>query len=149
MNIDYLQKEIIPQRNREIEDGKNLDTRQPIYVVMDMRTHITEGHSEYLHTTNEKDREKVWGYADFSLYPEEREFKKTAKGMEQPKEITEFYTDHPVAFFLTSRAAYEYLQYQRHNLSKEAYVYVFHSGYRNREMDNLLMKASPTGDKSN
>jgi hypothetical protein len=70
---------------------------------------------------------------------EDREIKETNEGMKRPEAVTEFYTDQPAAFFLTSRAAHEYLQYQRHNLSQDAYVYVFHSGYGNREMDNLLM----------
>ncbi len=40
MNIDFLQKEIIPLREMEIEEGKNCATRQPIYVVLDLHLSI-------------------------------------------------------------------------------------------------------------
>lgn len=60
--------------------------------------------------------------------------------MEYPLEVTRFYTDRIIAFFITSEAAHDYLKYQSHNLS-DAYVYVFYSGYGNKQMDALLRNA--------
>ena len=57
--------------------------------------------------------------------------------MKEPEEVTMFYTDRIIAFFLTSQAAHDYLQYQSHNMN-DPYVYVFYSGYANRQMDKLL-----------
>ena len=58
--------------------------------------------------------------------------------MEYPMEVTEFFTDVLIAFFLTRKGADDYLEYQKHNLTNEAYIYTFYSGYANREMDNIL-----------
>jgi hypothetical protein len=141
MNIEYLTKEILPVREQEIKDGKNAGTRQPIYVVLDLVTHYCEGHTDYLgHTTNEKGKNKEFGYIDLALDTEGREFVRVGEpieGMLKPEKVTKFYTDRVVAFFLTSKAAHEYLQYQKHNLPY-GYVYVFYSGYRNAQMDMLL-----------
>jgi hypothetical protein len=137
MNIDYLQKEIIPQREKEIEEGKNAATSQPIYVVLDLSENFVSEHSEYTGLTNLRGWPMEFGYIDESLDSEYREFSQTDKKMKEPVAVTKFYTDRIVAFFLTSKAAHEYLEYQKHNLHS-GYVYVFHSGYRNIEMDTLL-----------
>lgn len=138
MNIEYLQKEILPQRSKEFQEGKNLGTARPIYVVLDLREQIMSGHSEFSPSTNLKGIQCMFGYYDESLDCEDREFKKSDKNMKSPIAITRFYTDNIVAFFLTSKAAHKYLKYQSHNLSKRAYVYVFNAGYANYEMENLL-----------
>ena len=135
MNVEYLKNEILPQRAKEIEDGKNLGTRQPIYVVLDLYENYCSGHSDYSSPTNYKDKEWELGYFDDSLEAEEKEFCDTYKGMESPVEVTRFYTDRIIAFFLTSEAAHDYLKYQAHNLNN---VYVFYSGYANYQMDKLL-----------
>lgn len=137
MNLQYLQNVIIPKREQEIEEGKNLSTRQPIYVVLDLRENYCSGHSDYLSITNYKDKDFEYGYIDTALECEEREFRESDEGMIHPEEVTRFWTDSIVAFFLTSEAAHDYLRYQGHNLS-DAYVYVFYSGYRNNEMDMLF-----------
>ena len=137
MNIDYLQSEIIPTRQREIKQGKNLMTRQPIYVVLDLQENYVSGHSDYSSITNYKGIDMKYGYIDTVLDSESMEFKEDDKGMKSPEEITRFYTDRIVAFFLTSEAAHDYLKYQSHNLT-DGYVYVFYSGYRNIHMDRLL-----------
>lgn len=36
MDLNYLVNEVLPQRKKEIKQGKNLSTRQPIYVVLVM-----------------------------------------------------------------------------------------------------------------
>lgn len=138
MNIEYLTKEILPTREKEITEGKNLGTRQPIYVVLDLVDHYCEGHTDYLgHATNEKGMDKQFGYIDTSLDTESREFSVSKHGMTKPEAVTKFFTDRFVAFFLTSEAAHDYLISQSHNL-KAGYVYVFYSGYRNYQMDKLL-----------
>ena len=74
---------------------------------------------------------------DIPIDSEKRKFHKTNKRMKEPEEVTRFYIDRIIAFFLTSEAAHDYLKYQKHNLS-DAYVYVFYSGYANQQMDKLL-----------
>lgn len=138
MNIKYLKNVVIPQRELEIEQGKNACTRQPIYVVLDLKVHYCYGHVDILCNTNLKDVEFEYGYVDWNLDSEDQKFCKSNKRMKEPQEITQFYTDKIIAFFLTCKAANEYMQYQKHNLSKNAYVYTFYSGYGNKEMDNLL-----------
>ena len=135
MDLNYLVNELLPQRKKEIKQGKNLSTRQPIYVVLDLYENICSGHTDYPMTVNYKCIEPKHGYIDENS--EEPVFKLTDKGMVSPAEVTQFFTDRICAFFLTSNAAYEYLKYQKHNMNKP-YVYVFYSGYANREMDLLL-----------
>jgi len=140
MNLDYLKNTIIPLRKKEIEEGKNLSTRQPIYVVLDLQENIVSGHSDYSPSTNYKGLQFAYGYIDTSLGGEEIEFNESKKGMKSPEKVTRFYTDRIAAFFLTSQGAHDYLKYQKHNLSR-GYVYVFYSGYGNREMDQLLQNS--------
>lgn len=137
MNVDYLQKEIIPLREMEIEEGKNCATRQPIYVVLDLQENYVSGHSDYSPSVNYKGLCWSNGFIDENEEPECREFKEYKSGMKSPSKVTKFFTDRIIAFFLTSKGAHDYLKYQSHNLNK-AYVYVFYSGYANKEMDNLL-----------
>ena len=138
MNIEYLTKEILPVRAQEIKDGKNAATSNPIYVVLDLTEQVCSGHNDYSMTTNLKGVEAVHGYLDMGLKEaEDREFCEESEGMEKPEEVTRFYTDRIVAFFLTREAAVAYLSYQGHNLS-QGYVYVFNAGYRNHQMDTLL-----------
>jgi hypothetical protein len=138
MDINYLVNEVLPQRKKEIEEGKNASTRQPVYVVLDLDMQVCSGHNDFSITSNLKEKEQEFGYIDNSLDCECREFKESPRSMRQPQEVTRFWTDRFIAFFFTSKAAHEYLEYQSHNLSSEAYVYVAYSGYRNLEMDNLL-----------
>ena len=137
IDINYLEHIIIPQREREIIEGKNAMTRQPIYVVLDLVENLIEGHSDINPITNYKGLPMTRGYADQSLDSEDMKFFEKEDFMIDPKEYTKFYTDRIVSFFLTSEAAHNYLSYQSHNLSN-AYVYVFYSGYRNHQMDQLL-----------
>ena len=137
MNINYLQNVILPQREKEIAEGKNLATANPIYVVLDLVEHVVSGHSEYSSITNSRGLAFEYGYVDSDLDFECREFSETKEEMTDPEKITRFYTDRFVAFFLTSKAAYEYIEYQHHNLTNP-YIYVFTPGYRNEEMDNLF-----------
>ena len=137
MNFEYLKNEIIPLREKEIEEGKNICTRQPIYVVLDLQENYVSGHSDYSPSTNYKGLPFEFGYIDEQLEGELRTFKKSDKQMKKPSEITKFYTDRIVAFFLTSKNAHDYLKYQSHNL-ENPYVYVFYSGYANKEMDLIL-----------
>jgi hypothetical protein len=140
MDLKYLEKEIIPLRKKEIEEGKNACTRQPIYVVLDLQDNFMSGHSEHYPSTNYKGLNQIFGYYDAYLEPEDRKFKISKTKMKQPVEVTQFYTDRIIAFFFTSKGANDYMEYQRHNL-KNAYVYVFYSGYGNREMDKILQNS--------
>lgn len=137
MDLEYLKKEILPQRALEFESGDNLGTSQPIYVVLESIAAIASGHSDYSPLTDMQGSPIEHGYVDASLDPENREFKLESEGMAEPEEITRFRVDRPAAFFLTHKAAREYIQYQSHNLT-EPYVYVFNAGYRNIQMENLL-----------
>ena len=137
MNLEYLKNELLPQRKKEIAEGLNAATRQPIYVVLDLQENFIEGHTDYTFTTNYKHRKLEYGYVDLSLEFEDREFKVKRDSMKIPERITKFYTDRIIAFFLTKKGAEDYLKYQSHNLS-DPYIYAFHSGYANKEMDNLL-----------
>lgn len=140
MDIEFLKTEILPTREKEIQEGKNLGTAQPIYVVLDAMENVFSGHTEFSPITNHRSLPVELGYLDMSLDCEEREFCESENDMKEPEMVTKFYTDRVAAFFLTSEAAHDYLKYQSHNLRKPC-VYVFHSGYRNWEMDNLLKGA--------
>jgi hypothetical protein len=137
MNLEFLQKEILPQRAKEIKQGKNLATAQPIYVVLDLIEGVCSGHDDFSSHRNYHGKQSVHGYIDQSLDGECIEFKTSDKRMKDPIEVTQFWTDRIIAFFLTSKGAHEYLKYQKHNMNK-GYVYVFYSGYANREMNQLL-----------
>lgn len=138
MNINYIKNTLMPMREAEIKDGKNLCTSYPIYVVLDLQENIVSGHSEYSPSTNYKGKGFEFGYVDMDLDCECREFMPTDDNMSSPEEITRFWTDRIIAFFLTSEGAHNYLIYQSYNLSSDAYVYVFNAGYGNREMFSLF-----------
>lgn len=136
MDIDYLTNEIIPRRAKEINEGKNLATAQPIYIVYSLEEKAIEGHSEFLgSSTNYKGKSPMHGYIDTDV--DEPYFNPSKIGMKDPLEVTIFWIDRYVAVFLTSSSAYDYLSYQSHNIT-DGYVYVHYSGYGNREMDMLL-----------
>lgn len=137
MDLKHLTNDILPLRKQEIIEGKNCATSQPIYVVLDLQENIVSGHTDYTPSTNYKGLEWEFGYMDERLDPEDREFKLSGVIMAKPIRITRFYTDRIVAFFLTSKGASDYLEYQKHNLNN-GYVYVFYSGYGNKEMNKLL-----------
>ncbi len=139
MNIDYLKDKILPVREKEILEGKNLATEQPIYVVLDLRENVVSGHSDYSPVTNYKEVMPADGYLDMHEEAEDRTFELTSKGMSGPERVTRFYTDRIVAFFLTYQGADDYLKYQSHNLN-DPYIYVFNTGYDNREMNSLFKK---------
>jgi len=134
MNLKYLTETVLPKRKAEIKEGKNLGTAQPIYVVLDLQEHGVFGHNLEMQITNLKGKYPVEGYVDMS---DECQFRESPKGIKNPTKGTKFWTDKIIAFFLTSEAAHNYLKYQAHNLNN-AYVYVFYSGYGNKEMDALL-----------
>ena len=141
MNLKYLKKEIIPQRQKEIKEGKNAATAQPIYVVLCLYYHYISGHDEegWLsgELLNNMYKRHEIGYVDVSLNAEDRIFSESDDGMAIPEKVTKIYVDDIKAFFFTRKAAEDYLCYQSHNLN-EPYIYTFHSGYRNYEMDMLL-----------
>lgn len=135
--MEYL-KEQWEKRQAEIKDGKNLGTRYPVYVVMSLRKHSIPGkYADYLSKTNFKSYPAREGYIDRAA--DEPEIQLTDYGMEAPEAWTDFYTDDPRAFFITSEAAHEYIEYQSHNMF-EPYVYVFYTGYGNRQMDKIMQE---------
>lgn len=139
MNLHYLQNTIVPQRKLEILEGKNLATKHPIYVVLDLKENfVTEHQDDYILLTNHKGVKAENGYILTDIDDDEtREFRLTDDEVGDYEEVTRFYTDEFVAFFLTSEAAHDYLRTQSHNLT-DPYVYVFNAGYRNPQMDKLL-----------
>ena len=141
MNIKYLKETLIPQREREIENGDNLATRNPIYVVYSLRDQYMSGHSDYSPTTNLKGLSPEPGYLFRHEDWDEPQFFPNEDGADidgmETEEITRIWVDRLEAIFLTSKAAYDYMEYQRHNLSNP-YVYVHCGGYRNHEMDMLF-----------
>lgn len=134
MNLEFLKNEIIPKREKEIEEWKNLATRQPIYIVYDVDEYYTTYDEQYscLEMCSYKEISRVHGRVVDD--GDQWEF---IEDNEDP-ELTKFYKDRYVAIFLTSEAAYDYMKYQSHNLSKRAYVYVEYTWYANRQMDLLL-----------
>lgn len=132
MNIEYIKNEIVPKREQEIKEDKNRSTSLPIYAVMDLREVVMSSHSDFNPNTNCKEKPIEFGYIE--EVDGERAF--TLNETDEP--VTRLWLDDFVAFFLTSEGAHEYLKYQSHNLSSEAYVFVFHAGYRNREMEQAL-----------
>lgn len=136
MNLDYLQNELLPLREVEIIEGQNACTRNPIYVVLDLRECYVSGHSDISPITNCKGINIEYGYVDDNEQ-DDAEFKITDEEMVSPREVSRFFVDEVVAFFLTSKGAHDYMGYQSHNL-RNPYVYVFSTGYRNYEMDKLF-----------
>ena len=151
MNIKYLKETLIPQREREIENGDNLATRNPIYVVYSLRDQYLSGHTDdYSPRTNLKDVPHENGYLFRHEDWDEPQFFPNEDGADidgmETEEITRIWVDRLEAIFLTSKAAYDYMEYQRHNLSN-AYVYVHSGGYRNQEMDMLFSTPRSPLDK--
>ena len=155
MNIKYLKETLIPQREREIETGDNLATRNPIYIVYSLRDQYMSGHSDYSPITNLKGLSPEPGYLFRHEDWDEPQFFPNDDGADMDEmeddgndlpytddeneaiEITRIWVDDLQAIFLTSKAAYDYMEYQRHNLPNP-YVYVHSGGYRNQEMDMLF-----------
>ncbi len=137
MDLEFLKNEILPKRAQEIKDGKNLSTKQPVYVVLDTVDSYCSGHNDFSVLASHRSDQQTYGYIDMALESEDREFIESDEGMEEPQEVTQIKVDRFVAFFLTSEAAHAYLKYQAHNLN-DPYVYVFSTGYSNRQMDQLL-----------
>jgi len=144
MNLNYLTEEIMPQREAEIEAGKNLGTAHPIYAVIDLDYNYIGGHDVegWLSGSSliSKNKDKELGYLDLAEDLEDREFSESSEGMVSPDKVTKIYTDNIIAFFLTKKGAKEYLEYQAHNLSDEAFIYVFNPGYSNHELKTLFKK---------
>lgn len=140
MNIQFIKESIEPQRQEEIKKGLNAATRNPIYVVLDLQEHFMSGHNDYSGlSTNYKEKEQQFGYlwhprSDEPIFvdvePDSYDVEYEA--------VTRFWTDRFIAIFLTRQAAKDYLQYQSHNLSDEAYIYTFSPGCRNQQMEKLL-----------
>lgn len=137
MNLEFLKDEIIPQRDKEIEEWEpTWWTRNPIYIIYDITTIVTTIDNEY---SNLEDcnlfwyEPENWEYKADDEYIEEYEWENNDNG-----DCTRFYLDRFVAMFFTRKAAEEYLKYQKHNLSGRAYIYVHNVWYSNREMDGLL-----------
>lgn len=137
MNTRFLQDVIIPQRDKEMGNGEHGGTNQPIYVVLDLWERFCTGHSDIPMDFNYKGEKEEYGYIDMALEDDDRKFHYTDEEMEEPEAVTRFFVDEVVAFFFTKKAANEYMGYQSHNLSNP-YLYIFHSGKQNHEMDMLL-----------
>lgn len=139
MNIEFL-KQRINIRNKEIEEGKNAGTKNPIYFVYSMREEFLSGHCiDRSPITNKRGMahenlyiKKEWdeGAELFEKIPEDGD-------EDNYEEVTRIWLDDFKALFLTREAAENYLKYQSHNLNNP-YIYTHYAGYRNWEFDNLL-----------
>lgn len=146
-DLSYLVNEVLPQRYKEINEGKNDATRHPIYVVLDLRECAVEGHITHITPiTNYKEKPLEIGYVERAQRGNDDDdeidndtFYTTDEGMLKPEEVTRFWVDSIVAFFLTKKDAEDYLKYQAHNLN-EPYIYTFCMGYSNWHLDKLFDK---------
>ena len=99
------------------------------------------GHNNWTNAnTNYKEKPMQHGYLWVSKDGEETVFMDYKSDSEEIvcEEVTVYYTDRFMGFFFTRKGAEDYLQYQSHNLSDEAYIYTFTPGYRNQQMEKLL-----------
>lgn len=136
MNLEYIKNYIIPQREKEIKEWKNAGTRDPIYIIYDLEKHYIEAETDeyWLETTNLKwKKPKYWKIVG----EDEKEFIEIE---DEDVDTIEFYTDRLVAIFFTRKSAEDYLIYQKHNLSSEAYIYVQYPWYSNQEANMLFKK---------
>lgn len=150
-------------RKKEIEEGKNALTACPVYVVYDSCANLAMGHQDWPLTTSKLDgREDRWGllvrdnageFAEFivedELFPDESYYEEANRILENYQdtyevlddwdieEATEFYVDRFVAVFLTSEAAHEYIDRQRHNMEKP-FVFVEYAGYGNNHFEQIF-----------
>lgn len=150
----YFKDVIAPKRLQEITDGKNLGTRNPIYVVYSLVERYVSGWDEFMNDTNLKGEEAKHGYLrdtyeideDGDEYvSEERAFHEDDGDDPEAEMVTQFWMDRLEAIFLTSEAAHEYLVSQSHNLS-DPYVYVHYAGYANYQMDTLFNEKAEKND---
>lgn len=128
--IDFL-KEIKAERKKE-----ETATRTPVYIVYDLVERFIAGHNDdYELTPNLRRKQKEFGY----LVGEDSEDFEFAyeRDTEEDEEFTRYWTDRFVAMFFTRKAAKEYMQYQKHNLS-DPYIYEEYPGYHNRQMDKFF-----------
>lgn len=137
MNLEYLKSEILPVREREIAEGKNLATSPPIYIVYSLDQQLVYGHVEGLGHFSKSGVGSTFGYIEQGFDWDDSDFSEHESDLTNPEKITLFYTDRYVALFLTSEAAYDYLKYQAHNMNKP-FVYVEHTGYANHQMNGLF-----------
>lgn len=139
MNIEFLNQRIAI-RNKEIADGKNAGTQNPIYFVYSMREEFLSGHcTDRSPITNNR------GMAHENLYIK-KEWEEDAELFEEIpdgeneyeyEEITRIWIDDFKALFITHEAAEDYLKYQAHNLNNP-YIFTHYAGYRNWEFDNIM-----------
>ena len=139
MNLDFLKNEIIPQREKEIEEWKNAWTRHPIYVVYNVIESYTTLDNEY---SNLEDLTLYWYEPEDWYFKWEEEWwdSEDFEWIEDYDNATctKFFRDVFTAIFFTRKWAEEYMKYQSHNLSDKAYIYTHYSWYANQEMDRLL-----------
>lgn len=139
MNIEFLNQRI-EIRNKEIADGKNAGTQNPIYFVYSMREEFLSGHcTDRSPITNNR------GMSHKNLYIK-KEWEEDAELFEEIpddenendyEEITRIWIEDFKALFITREAAEDYLKYQAHNLNNP-YIYTHYVGYRNWEFDNIM-----------
>ncbi len=141
-------------RQREIEEGKNLATSFPLYIVYDEIKSYHEGDSDYDVTTslfsNNRDTYcYAYSYDGDGVELTEQEYEDyTPTEDDPPKEKFECvrvgYHDRFITCCFTWEAAEIFIENERHNLTKPR-IYVAHIPWRNvqlREIAKLL------GDKN-
>lgn len=149
--VEILQ--ILLQRWSEIEAGKNYGTRYPVYAVYTMDyLYFDLNQDLYVPSFNRCGLEAVTGYlynngSEYEFCETEDELVKYVNEHfdKEFDDISEIDEDHYsevqkiakerlVAIFLTSEAAHNYMERQKHNLS-QPYVYVESTGYANYQFE--------------
>jgi hypothetical protein len=127
------------KRWEEIEAGKNLGTRYPLYVVYDVYYSYVYGNISSPHNNRGIEPLEVFLFDgevfdtedEIKEYCDENEIDYDIYGVKMCEKIT---NDKYVAAFLISEAAHNYIKRQSHNLS-DPYVYVEYTGYANYEFE--------------
>ncbi|QZT38696.1 hypothetical protein K5X82_07300 [Halosquirtibacter xylanolyticus] len=129
-------RHVLKTRAKELKEGVNQGTKMPIYYVCQLVLNYCEGVVHIYNHTNRLEYPPIYGYVDMAKDEEERHFNTSKLDMEQPLEITKFFTEEIKAIFLTHEDAKEHIKRQNHNLFKP-FVWIQSAGYSNRQFEQL------------
>ncbi|MCT4673536.1 MAG: hypothetical protein N4A37_09890 [Prolixibacteraceae bacterium] len=139
-DISMIQlRNVLKTRAKELKEGINKGTTMPIYYVCHLVLNYCEGIVHIYHHTNRLEYPPIYGYIDMAKPDEERFFNTSKEEMEQPMEMTKFFTEEIKAMFLTHEAAQEHIKRQAHNLFKP-FIWTQSAGYANKQFELLTKK---------
>jgi len=164
LHSGYMMREIKEQRAKEIEEGLNYSTAEPLYVVYSIRATVREHDSSYNGCTSRLYQEQRFGYYHRDLekfitededphnfgmiksaYDNDRDVTllefDDEEGVEYQVEefepLVEEYHDVFQSAFFTRKAAEAFIEMNKHNMNLP-YIYVEHIERRNVEFNGLL-----------